>query len=90
MCTKSHDSVSLLRKKLHVFLLYLSIDMIDILVLGMQFSNVHACLSVCGFFFYHYEVASELISFKLEVLFTFTCSIICFYGCDTYTFIKPI
>lgn len=56
--------------------------MIDILVLGMQFSNVHACLSVCGFF-YHYEVASELISFKLEVLFTFTCSIICFYGCDT-------
>lgn len=89
MCTKSHDSVSLLRKKLHVFFLYLSIDMIDILVLGMQFSNVHACLSVCGFF-YHYEVASELISFKLEVLFTFTCSIICFYGCDTYTFIKPI
>lgn len=90
MCTKSHDSVSLLRKKLHVFLLYLSIDMIDILVLGMQFSNVRACLSVCGFFFYHNEVASELISFKLEVLFTFTCSIICFYGCDTYTFIKPI
>lgn len=84
MCTKSHDSVSLLRKKLHVYFLYLSID---ILVLGMQFSNVHACLSVCGFFFYHYEVASELISFKLEVLFTFTCSIICFYGCDTYTFI---
>lgn len=68
MCTKSHDSVSLLRKKLHVYFLYLSID---ILVLGMQFSNVHACLSVCGFFFYHYEVASELISFKLEVLFTF-------------------
>lgn len=87
MCTKSHDSVSLLRKKLHVYFLYLSID---ILVLGMQFSNVHACLSVCGFFFYHYEVASELISFKLEVLFTFTCNIICFYGCDTYTFIKPI
>lgn len=87
MCTKSHDSVSLLRKKLHVYFLYLSID---ILVLGMQFSNVHACLSVCGFFFYHYEVASELISFKLEVLFTFTCSIICFYGCDTYTFINPI
>lgn len=86
MCTKSHDSVSLLRKKLHVYFLYLSID---ILVLGMQFSTVHACLSVCGFF-YHYEVASELISFKLEVLFTFTCSIICFYGCDTYTFIKPI
>lgn len=84
MCTKSHDSVSLLRKKLHVYFLYLSID---ILVLGMQFSNVHACLSVCGFFFYHYEVASELISFKLEVLFTFTCSIRCFYGCDTYTFI---
>lgn len=87
MCTKSHDSVSLLRKKLHVYFLYLSID---ILVLGMQFSNVHACLSVCVCFFYHNEVASELISFKLEVLFTFTCSIICFYGCDTYTFIKPI
>lgn len=64
--------------------------MIDILVRGMQFSNVHACLSVWVFFFYHYEVASELVSFKLEVLFTFTCSIICFYGCDTYTFIKPI
>lgn len=57
MCTKSHDSVSLLRKKLHVYFLYLSID---ILVLGMQFSNVHACLSVCGVF-YHYEVASELL-----------------------------
>lgn len=75
-------------KNLHVYFLYLSID---ILVLGMQFSNVHACLSVCVcVFFYHNEVASELISFKLEVLFTFTCSIICFYGCDTYTFIKPI
>lgn len=34
-------------KNLHVYFLYLSID---ILVLGMQFSNVHACLSVCGFF----------------------------------------
>lgn len=53
-------------KNLHVYFLYLSID---ILVLGMQFSNVHACLSVCGFF-YHYEVASELISFKLEFIFT--------------------
>lgn len=75
-------------KNLHVYFLYLSID---IPVLGMQFSNVHACMFKCVWvFFYHYEVASELISFKLEVLFTFTCSIICFYGCDTYTFIKPI
>lgn len=84
MCTKSHDSVSLLRKKLHVYFLYLSID---ILVLGMQFFKCTCMFKCVWFFFYHYEVASELISFKLEVLFTFTCSIICFYGCDTYTFI---
>lgn len=87
MCTKSHDSVSLLRKK---FTCIFSVP------LNRYTSTWYAvfkctCMFKCvWFFFYHYEVASELISFKLEVLFTFTCSIICFYGCDTYTFIKPI
>lgn len=74
-----HDRVSLLRKKLHAYLLYLSVD---ILVLGMQFSNIHACLSVV---FVYYDVASELISFQF--LFTLACSIICFFIHVTYTFI---
>lgn len=86
MCIKFYDSVSLFRKKLYVYFLYF---LIDILVFGMQFLNVYVCLSVCGFFYY-YEVVSELIFFKFEVLFIFICSIICFYGCDIYIFIKLI
>lgn len=50
---------------------------------------MYVCLSVCGFFYY-YEVVSELIFFKFEVLFIFICSIICFYGFDIYIFIKLI
>lgn len=53
-------------KNLHVYFLYLSID---ILVLGMQFFKCTCMFKCVWVFFYHYEVASELISFKLEVLF---------------------
>lgn len=88
MCTKSHDSVSLLRKK------FTCIFSVPLNRYTSTWYAVFKCTCmfkcVCVVFFYHNEVASELISFKLEVLFTFTCSIICFYGCDTYTFIKPI
>lgn len=90
-CTQSHDRFSLLRKNLHVYLLYISVDILArTCTWYANFSNIHACLSVCSFFFFHYEVASELISFQLLLVFTFTYSASYVFIDVTYTFIQPI